>query len=121
MAKLRIEGHGEFEVEEGTRLVNAIEECGVDVSHRCGGNAACTTCRVEFEHGEPARITRAEQEKLQQAGLAGRVRLSCQCLAEGDMAFQVLMPVSQESWSDPGPMPEPEITPEPQWISIPEA
>lgn len=121
MPKLSIEGHGEFDVEEGKRLVLAVEECGVDISHRCGGNARCTTCRVEFEHGEPARMTRAERDKLQEAGLAGRARLACQCLVEGDMALKVLMPVSQESWTDPGPPPAAGITPEPQWISIPEA
>ena len=32
----------------------AIEQdAKVDVLHACGGNARCTTCRVEFVDGEP--------------------------------------------------------------------
>lgn len=119
MPKLTIEGHGEHEVEEGRRLVNAVEECGVEIGHRCGGLARCTTCRVEFENGEPPRMTRAEQEKLAEAGLAGKVRLACQCRVEGDMALKVLMTAADQGWSDTGPQPSEEIEPEPQWIEIP--
>ena len=120
MPKLTIEGEGTFDVDEGKRLVNAIEDCGVDVGHRCGGHARCTTCRVEFASGEPDRMTRAERDKLNEAGLAGRMRLACQCLAEGDMELKVLMRVSAEGWDGPGPRPEPQITPPPQWTTIPE-
>jgi len=120
MAKLTIEGKGTFDVDEGKRLVVALRECGGDVSHRCGGHARCTTCRVEFVSGEPGWITRAEREKLNEAGLAGQARLSCQCLVEGDMSLTVLMPVAEQDWDDPGTPPEAEITPEPQWIEIPE-
>jgi hypothetical protein len=51
------------------RLVRALERNGVDVLHACGGNARCTTCRVEFVSGEPDRMTVAEQGRLQQRGL----------------------------------------------------
>jgi ferredoxin len=120
MPKLSIAGEGTFDVEEGRRLVRAIEDCGVDIGHRCGGFARCTTCRVRFVSGEPARTTRAERDKLQEVGLAGQLRLSCQCLVEGDMELEVLMRVSEQGWSDPGPTPEPAITPPPEWINIPE-
>ena len=47
MAKLTVDGVGEFEVRQGKRLVLALEdEAGVDQLHACGGNARCTTCRV---------------------------------------------------------------------------
>ena len=47
--KLTVEGFGTFDVENGKRLVLAIEQdAHVDVLHACGGNARCTTCRVEF-------------------------------------------------------------------------
>ena len=56
MPKLTVEGVGQFEVPAGKRLVNAlVDECGVDQLHACGGFARCTTCRVEFVAGEPAR------------------------------------------------------------------
>ncbi len=46
MVNIEAEGFGGFEVESGTRLVLALERNGVDILHRCGGNAKCTTCRV---------------------------------------------------------------------------
>ena len=56
MPKLEVEGRGTFDVPEGKRLVLAIEKnAGVDILHRCGSYARCTTCRVEFLAGEPSR------------------------------------------------------------------
>ena len=81
MAKLPVEGVGDFEVPAGKRLVNALlDECGVDQLHACGGVARCTTCRVEFVTGEPARMTQSEQTVLAAKGLSGQkgLRLSCQ-------------------------------------------
>ena len=44
MPRLEVEGVGEFDVEEGKRLILAIEQdAGVDILHRCGANAKCTT------------------------------------------------------------------------------
>ena len=62
MPKLSVEGFESVEVEPGKRLVLAIEQdAGVDILHACGGNARCTTCRVEFLDGEPSTMTRAEK------------------------------------------------------------
>ena len=36
----------------GRRLVLILEDGGVDILHRCGGNARCTTCRVEITGGD---------------------------------------------------------------------
>ena len=38
---------GTFEVEMGKKLVLALEDNDVNILHRCGGKAICTTCRVE--------------------------------------------------------------------------
>ena len=57
MPKLTVEGFPTVEVVSGKRLVLAIEQdAHVDVLHACGGNARCTTCRVEFIEGEPSSI-----------------------------------------------------------------
>jgi ferredoxin len=60
MPKLTVEGYRTVEVSSGKRLVRAIEEdARVDILHACGGNARCTTCRIEFIAGEPDKMTEA--------------------------------------------------------------
>lgn len=116
MPRVEVEGNGAFEVENGTRLVLALEGHGVDILHRCGGYARCTTCRVEFRAGEPDRMTEAERDKLRERELLGQVRLSCQIPVDHDMAVHVINRLSASGLPDPGPPPEPFITPEPQWV-----
>lgn len=120
MPKLEIEDRGTFEVPEGKRLVLAIEEdAGVDILHRCGSYAKCTTCRIEYLEGEPDKMTKAELEVLQSRSLLGQVRLSCQALCDHDTKVRVLMTVSSTGLDGPGPKPEPRITPEPEWVEKP--
>src|SRR5215831_6004455 len=62
MPKLTVEGVGTVEVPSDKRLVLALEdEARVDQLHACGGNARCTTCRVQFIQGEPQKMTAAEK------------------------------------------------------------
>lgn len=120
MPKLEVEGVGTLDVPQGKRLVLAIEEdAGVDILHRCGSYAKCTTCRVEYLEGEPDRMTRAELEVLESRNLLGQVRLSCQALCDHDMKVRVLMTTTSTGLDDPGPKPEPEITPPPEWVEKP--
>jgi ferredoxin len=102
-------------VDKGTRLSNAIEAAGIDILHRCGGNARCTTCQVGFHAGEPRSITEAERDKLAEKELSG-VRLSCQVQCNQDMAVAVKMTVTSSGLSDAGGPPEAHITPVPVWI-----
>ena len=104
------------EFPEGTRLVLAIEQLGIDVGHRCGGRARCTTCRCEFEQGEPETMTRAEADKLTDKGLLGEARLSCQIVLDRDMTVRPVMTLQSEGWTDTGPAPSESIEPEPVWI-----
>jgi len=118
--KLEVEGAGTFDVPENKRLVLAIEEdAGVDILHRCGSYARCTTCRIQYLEGEPEKMTRAEVEVLESRDLLGQVRLSCQALCDHDMKVRVLMTVSSTGLDGPGPKPQPEITPEPEWVDKP--
>ena len=114
MPKLTVEGFGAYDVAQGRRLVRALEEHGVDVLHACGGNARCTTCRVEFVAGEPETHTRAEQERLAAKGLTG-VRLSCQIVCDHDMTVRPISRLAGSGRPDPGPTPADEITPPPEW------
>ena len=119
MPKLTIPGRGTFEVRRGTRLVRAIETSGVDILHRCGGWAKCTTCRVVITAGRPKRMTRAQLDRLTANGQLGEFDLSCQCLVERDMTVQPLMTLSASEFPDPGPTPSDSITPEAEWLSLP--
>ena len=111
MPKLTIEGFTTVDVPDGKRLVLAIEQdAGVDVLHACGGNARCTTCRVEFVSGEPDRWTEAEHSCVDQRGLTG-VRLSCQMLCDRDMTLKVISRLEGSGRPDPGRTPMDEITP----------
>ena len=116
MPQLTVEGYGTFEVPDGKRLVLAIEEdAHVDVLHACGGNARCTTCRVEFIDGEPSQMTEAEATKLQERGLTG-VRLSCQIPCDHDMTVRAISRLEGSGRPDPGSKPAPEITPPAVWL-----
>jgi ferredoxin len=117
---LEVEGVGTFDVPADKRLVLAIEEdAGVDILHRCGSFARCTTCRIEYLEGEPDKMTRAELEVLEKRNLLGKVRLSCQTLVDYDKKVRVLLTVSSTGLDGPGPKPQPVITPEPEWVDKP--
>ncbi len=115
MPKLTVEGHGSFDVENGKRLVLALtQDAATDQLHACGGNARCTTCRVEFLDGEPAEITQAEAECLKMRGLQG-VRLSCQVLCQQDMTVRVVSRFEGSGRKDQGSPVAEELTPPPVW------
>jgi ferredoxin len=117
MPRLTVDGFGAAEIPEGRRLVLAIEqELGVDILHACGGQARCTTCRVEFIAGEPDAMTRAEKDRLAERGLTG-VRLSCQIRCEQDMEVRAISRLEGSGRKDAGPTPAPEIQPPPEWTA----
>ena len=118
MPKLTVEGVGEFEVPAGKRLVLALEdEARIDQLHACGGNARCTTCRVQFVAGEPDRMTEAEKSVLAARGLTG-VRLSCQILCDHDMTVRAISRLAGSGRPNAGNRPADTIQPEPvTWVS----
>src|SRR5687768_12076977 len=117
MPKLTVEGFGTVDVEQGKRLVLALEQdAKVDQLHACGGNARCTTCRVEFIDGEPATMTEAERDVLAAKGVTG-VRLSCQILCDHDMAVRAISRLEGSGRADAGGTPSAEIEPPPVWTS----
>jgi ferredoxin len=113
--KLTVEGVGEFEVPEGKRMVLALEdEAKIDQLHACGGNARCTTCRVQFIAGEPGQMTQAEKSVLAARGLTG-VRLSCQIVCDHDMAVRAISRLAGSGRKDVGPRPADTVQPPPEW------
>jgi ferredoxin len=116
MPKLTVEGYAPVDVENGKRLVLAIEQdARVDVLHACGGNARCTTCRVEFIEGEPSKMTVAEKTVLTAKGVVG-ARLSCQIVCDHDMTVRAISRLEGSGRPDPGSTPLPTIQPPPEWI-----
>ena len=86
-----------FEAEEGRKLVLALEDNGIDILHRCGGNARCTTCRVEVIAGDPGEIGDPEKAILAtKTDLNDHTRLSCQVRLIDDLHVKVVRQASVE-------------------------
>jgi len=99
-------GKVNIEAEDGRKLVLAIEDSGIDILHRCGGNARCTTCRVEILAGDPGPIEEPERAILAtKADLGDHTRLSCQVRIMDDLHVRVVNQASVKG-IDAGPRPE---------------
>lgn len=117
MPKLNVEGVGEYEVPAGKRMVLALtEDVRIDQLHACGGNARCTTCKVEFVSGEPDTMTVAEKNVLTAKNLSG-VRLSCQIVCDHDMTVRATSRLAGSGRRDAGGPPAAEIQPPPEWTT----
>ena len=117
MPKLTVDSVGTFDVPQGARLVLALTDIAKqDQLHACGGNARCTTCRVEVLAGEPTQMTEAEKTVLAAKGLSG-VRLSCQITCEADMTVKVISRFAGSGRVDSGKRPTDEIAPPPVWTA----
>jgi ferredoxin len=113
MPKLTVDGVGEFDVPAGKRLVLALtDDAKIDQLHACGGNARCTTCRVEFLAGEPDQMTQAEKTVLAARNLTG-VRLSCQIVCDHDMTVKAISRLAGSGRANAGNRPADTIQPEP--------
>ncbi|MGE7760310.1 2Fe-2S iron-sulfur cluster-binding protein [Peribacillus sp. NPDC097895] len=95
---------GTFEVEMGKKLVLALEDNGINILHRCGGKAKCTTCRVEILAGDFFEGTNKEKKALEEKGMEDHLRLSCQIYVSGDITIRPIMTV-ENSRIDAGPRP----------------
>ena len=98
-------GSQEIDAPEGKKLVLVLEDAGIDILHRCGGNARCTTCRVEVLEGTPGEMGELERNRLSmEAELADNVRLSCQIKVHSDLKVRVINQVTTRGM-DAGPRP----------------
>jgi ferredoxin len=107
MPKVTMEEIGDTRCDAGRRLVLAIEDAGVDILHRCGGNARCTTCRVEIINGDAGPMTEPELARLERVtDKPENLRLSCQVQVNSDLTVRVLRRLRDNpEMSDPGPRP----------------
>ena len=80
------------EVEINTSLLEASKLLGCRLNHDCGGNASCTTCRVEVQMGVEnlSEIDFDEQDLLDREALSEPWhRLGCQAKVLGDVVVRV--------------------------------
>ena len=105
MPQITVEGEKTFEAPEGKKLVLAIEDAGIDILHRCGGIARCTTCRVEVLEGQVPPMSDAERDALEEPELIAQYRLSCQLRVQSDLRVRVWGRASEQGMT-PGERPE---------------
>ncbi|MBM7567556.1 2Fe-2S iron-sulfur cluster-binding protein [Paenibacillus sacheonensis] len=106
MPTIQIEGREAVQAEEGTKLVLALEDGGVDILHRCGGNARCTTCAVEVVSGNAGEMSEAEATARSSKGVEDpSIRLSCQLHVHDDLTIK-LIKTTASTGLDAGPRPQ---------------
>ncbi len=107
MPVVNVKDVGPIDVVEGRRLVLGIEDAGIDILHRCGGNARCATCRVEVLAGTPTPVAEAEERRL--SDLRNRketTRLACQIRVLDELTVKVRRRLSDNpELGDAGPRP----------------
>lgn len=90
------------EVAPDLTLLEAAEALGFSLTHDCGGNASCTTCRVEVQIGGEnlSEIEFDEQDLLDREALSESWhRLGCQARIKGN----VVVRVPERKWEAPTP------------------
>jgi 2Fe-2S ferredoxin len=88
------------DVAAGLTLLEAAQAIGFPLNHDCGGNASCTTCRVEVQSGAEnlSEVDFDEQDLLDREALAEPWhRLGCQARIMGD----VVVRVPERKWEPP--------------------
>ena len=88
------------DVQQNLTLLEAAEVLRFSLNHDCGGNASCTTCRVEVQFGGEnlSEIDFEEQDLLDREALSEPWhRLGCQARVLGD----VVVRVPENKWESP--------------------
>ncbi len=75
------------EFPEGKTLLCSALEMGMRISHVCGGDGACGTCRVEVVEGWDNLSPPTPDETYKE--LEAPHRLSCQAKLKGDVIVKV--------------------------------
>ena len=75
------------EVPPGKTLLSCAIDMGITISHVCGGDGACGTCRVEVMEGWERMSPPTPDETYKE--LEPPYRLSCQCKILGDVIVRV--------------------------------
>lgn len=96
MASIRIENLGaEHEAEIGITILESNQDNDIEHPSDCGGNCACSTCKVWIKSGaefvSPQGVD--ERDTLDVYGWdPGEYRLSCQCVIESEGVVVIEFP-----------------------------
>ena len=89
------------EVTEGTYILTASRQLGVDLSTVCGGHGKCTQCKIQLGTGDFPKhqissdsthlspVTSAENYQIGEEALAQNFRLGCQAKIMGDVVIDI--------------------------------
>ena len=75
------------EFSTGKTLLSCAMDMGVQISHVCGGDGACGTCRIEVVGGWDNLSPPTPDETYKE--IEPPHRLSCQCKLLGDVVVKV--------------------------------
>lgn len=89
-----------LEFEPGPSLRDILDATDFRVRSACLGLGACGLCRVRWLAGAGGDITAAERLQLGD-GIAGGLRLACQCRPAGDATVEILNPATPSGWRTP--------------------
>ena len=88
MPKVTFADEGKSSEADGSRtLLQIALELGIPISHVCGGDGACGTCRIEVVEGWD-NLTPPTPDEIYKE-LEPPHRLSCQCRLRGDAVVKI--------------------------------
>ncbi|MEW6240607.1 MAG: ASKHA domain-containing protein [Chloroflexota bacterium] len=78
-----------MDVPEGTNLLDACQQAGVELVAVCGGAGVCGTCRVRLLKGQLTEVTASEIDELGEGDLAAGYRQACQVEVLSDIVIEI--------------------------------
>jgi uncharacterized 2Fe-2S/4Fe-4S cluster protein (DUF4445 family) len=82
-------------VPQGTMVLDAALECGIEIAATCGRRGRCRSCRVKAIAGEVAPPNLQDTLQLGQDAVHERFRLSCHMPAVADCTIAAMPPKSE--------------------------
>lgn len=86
--KLVVNGEKEFDVPQGSTLLNTLQSQGIYLSSACGGGGSCGQCRCQVVEGG-GNILPTEVGFFSRKQIKDHWRLGCQTKVKGDLKVQV--------------------------------
>jgi uncharacterized 2Fe-2S/4Fe-4S cluster protein (DUF4445 family) len=76
-------------VEEGSTLLDAARQAGVELVSICGGAGLCDSCKVRVVDGQLSPVRESELEALEEDEIESGFRLACQTVPLSDVKLDI--------------------------------